>query len=102
MIRVGRLSKSITEELDKNNDIHQFQLTITCANSESSTMLESFVKKYDGIVDTVTYDAHSPEVEVIVLFTNTISEYLQICGELSGIGKGRWYFNAITDCEVVK
>lgn len=102
MIKVGRLSKSITEELDENNDIHQFQLTITCVNSESSNLLESLVKKYDGSVDTVTYDAHSSEVETIVLFTSTLSGYLQICGELSGLGKEKWYFNAITDCEVVK
>ena len=102
MIKVGRLSKSITEELDKNNEIHQFQLMITCANSESSILLESLVKKYDGIIDTVTYDAHSSEVEVVVLFTNTLSEYLQICGELSGLGKEKWYFNAVTDCEVLR
>lgn len=102
MIKLGKLSKSISEELDSSSEIHDFKLVITCANSNSATQLESLVKKNDGVVDAVIYDAHLPDVEVHVIFTKTLSEYLTLCGELSGLGREKWYFNAITDCEVAK
>ena len=44
MIKVGKLSNSISEELDKSSDIHSFKLVITCANSSSATQLESLEK----------------------------------------------------------
>ena len=102
MIKVGKLSKSISEELDSSSDIHSFKLVITCADSSSATQLESLVKKNDGKVDAVIYDAHLPEVEVHVVFIKTLSEYLTLCDELSSLGREKWYFNAITDCEVIK
>lgn len=102
MIKVGKLSKSISEELDSSSDIHSFKLVITCADSSSATQLESLVKKNDGTVDAVIYDAHLPEVEVHVVFTKTLMEYITLCDELSGLGRDKWYFNAITDCEVLK
>lgn len=101
-IKVGKLSKSVSEELDNSSEIHDFKLVITCANSNSSTQLESLVKKNDGVVDAVIYDAHLPDVEVHVIFTKTLTEYLTLCGELSGLGRNKWYFNAITDCEAIK
>jgi hypothetical protein len=101
-IKVGKLSKSISEELDNSSDVHDFKLAITCADSSSATQLESLVKKNDGKVDAVIYDAHLPEVEVHVVFTKTLMEYLTLCDELSGLGRDKWYFNAITDCEVLK
>lgn len=102
MIKVGKLSKSISDELDSSSDIHEFKLVITCSDSSSATQLESLVKKNDGKVDAVIYDAHLPEVEVHVVFTKTLSEYLTLCDELSGLGRDKWYFNAITDCEVIR
>ena len=102
MIKIGKLSKCISEELDSSSDIHSFKLVITCANSNSATQLESLVKKNDGKVDAVIYDAHLPEVEIHVVFTKTLMEYLTLCDELSGLGRDKWYFNAITDCEVIK
>lgn len=102
MIKIGKLVKSISEELDDSSDIHSFKLVITCANSNSATQLESLVKKNDGVVDAFIYDAHLPEVEVHVVFTKTLMEYLTLCDELSGLGRDKWYFNAITDCEVLK
>ena len=102
MIKVGKLSKSISEELDSSSDIHEFKLVITCADSSSATQLESLVKKNDGKVDAVIYDAHLPDVEVHVVFAKTLMEYLTLCDELSGLGRDKWYFNAITDCEVIK
>ena len=102
MIKVGKLSKSISEELDSSSDIHSFKLVITCADNSSATQLESLAKKYEGKVDAVIYDAHLPEVEVLVVFTKALSEYLTLCDELSGLGRDKWYFNAITDCEVIK
>lgn len=102
MIKIGKLSKSISEELDSSSTIHSFKLIITCADNSSATQLESLVKKNDGKVEAVIYDAHLPEVEVHVVFTKTLSEYLTLCGELSGLGRDKWYFNAITDCEVVR
>lgn len=39
MIKVGKLSKSISEELDSSSEIHDFRLVITCANSNSATQL---------------------------------------------------------------
>lgn len=102
MIKVGKLVNSISEELDSSSEIHDFKLLITCANSHSATQLESLVKKNDGVVDSVIYDAHLPDVEVHVIFTKTLTEYLTLCGELSGLGRNKWYFNAITDCEVIK
>ena len=101
-IKIGKLSKSISGELDSSSEIHDFKLVITCADSSSSTQLESLIKKYDGIVDTVIYDSHLPEVEVQVIFVKTLNEYLTICGELSDLGRNKWYFNAVTDCEVLK
>lgn len=102
MIKVGKLSKSISEELDSSSEIHSFKLVITCADSSSATQLERLVKKNDGKVDAVIYEAHLPDVEVHVVFTKTLSEYLTICDELSGLGRDKWYFNAITDCEVIR
>lgn len=102
MIKIGKLAKSISEELDDSSDIHSFKLVITCADSNSATQLESLVKKNDGVVDSVIYDANLPDVAVHVIFTKTLSEYLTLCGELSGLGRNKWYFNAITDCEVLK
>lgn len=102
MIKIGKLAKSISEELDDSSDIHSFKLVITCADSNSATQLESLVKKNDGVVDSIIYDAHLPDVAVHVIFTKTLSEYLTLCGELSGLGRNKWYFNAITDCEVLK
>lgn len=102
MIKVGKLSKSISDGLDSSSDIHSFKLVITCADSSSATQLESLVKKNDGKVDAVIYDAHLPEVEVHVVFTKTLMEYLTLCDELSGLGRDKWYFNAITDCEVLR
>ena len=102
MIKVGKLSKSISEELDSSSEIHDVRLVITCANSNSATQLGNLVRKNDGVVDAVIYDAHLPDVEVHVIFTKTLTEYLTLCGELSGLGRNKWYFNAITDCEVVK
>lgn len=102
MIKVGKLSKSISEVVDSSSDIHSFKLVITCADSSSATQLESLVKKNDGKIDAVIYDAHLPEVEVHVVFTKTLMEYLTLCDELSGLGREKWYFNAITDCEVIK
>ena len=102
MIKVGKLSKSISKGLDSSSDIHSFKLVITCADSNSATQLESLIKKNDGKVDAVIYVAHLPDVEVHVIFTKTLTEYLTLCGELSGLGRNKWYFNAITDCEVVK
>ena len=102
MIKVGKLSRSISEGLDSSSDIHSFKLVITCADSSSATQLESLVKKNDSKVDAVIYDAHLPEVEVHVVFTKTLMEYLAICDELSGLGRDKWYFNAITDCEVIR
>ena len=102
MIKLGKLSKSISEELDSSSEIHSFKLIITCSDSSSAAHLESLVKKNDGIVDTVIYDGHLPEVEVNVVFTKTLNEYLTICGELSGLGREKWYFNVVTDCEVLK
>ena len=102
MIKVGKLSRSISERLDSSSDIHEFKLVITCVDSSSATQLESLVKKNDGKVDAVIYDAHLPEVEVHVVFTKTLMEYLTLCDELSGLGRDKWYFNAITDCEVLK
>lgn len=102
MIKLGKLSKSISEELDSSSEIHSFKLVITCADSSSATQLESLVKKNDGKIDAVIYDAHLPEVEVHVVFTKTLSEYLTLCDELSGLGRDKLYFNAITDCEVIK
>lgn len=90
MIKVGKLAKSISEELDSSSEIHDFKLVITCANSSSATQLESLVKKNDGVVDAVIYDAHLPDVEVHVIFTKTLSEYLTLCGELSGLGRNNW------------
>ena len=102
MIKVGKLSKSISEELDNSSDVHDFKLVITCANNDSATQLGNLVRKNDGVVDAVIYDAHLPDVEVHVVFTKTLSEYLTLCDELSGLGRDKWYFNAITDCEVLK
>lgn len=102
MIKVGKLSKSISEGLDSSSEIHSFKLVITCSDSSSATQLESLVKKNEGAVDTVIYDGHLPKVEVHVVFTRTLNEYLTLCDELSGLGRDKWYFNAITDCEVVK
>lgn len=102
MIKIGRLSKSISEELDSSSDIHSFRLVITCADSSSATQLESLVKKSDGTVDAVIYDAHLPDVEVHVVFTKTLREYLTLCDELSGLGREKWHFNSITNCEVVR
>lgn len=103
MIKVGKLSKSISEELGSSSEIHSFRLVITCTSvGDSSEQLESLVKKNDGKVDAIIYDAHLPEVEVHVVFTKTLSEYLTLCDELSGLGRDKWYFNAITDCEVIK
>lgn len=102
MIKVGKLSKSISDELDSSSDIHEFKLVITCSDSSSATQLESLVKKSDGTVEAVIYDAHLPEVEVHVVFTKTLMEYLTLCDELSGLGRDKWCFNAITDCEVLK
>ena len=102
MIKIGKLAKSISEELDDSSNIHSFKLVITCVDSNSATQLESLVKKNDGVVDSVIYDAHLSDVEVHVIFTKTLSEYLTLCGELSGLGRNKWYFNAITDCEVLK
>lgn len=101
-IKVGKLSKSISEELGNSSDVHDFKLVITCADNNSSTQLEGLIKKYEGIVDAVIYDSHLPEVEVQVIFIKTLNEYLTVCGELSGLGRNKWYFNSITDCEVIK
>lgn len=102
MIKVGKLSKSISEGLDSSSDIHSFKLGITCSDGNSATQLESLVKKNDGKVDAVIYDAHLLEVEVHVVFTKTLMEYLTLCDELSGLGMDKWYFNAITGCEVIR
>ena len=103
MIKVGKLSKSISDELDSSSDIHSFKLIITCTGvGDSSEWLESLVKERGGIVDKVFYDGHMLETEVPVIFTTTLSEYLTLCDELSGLGRDKWYFNAITDCEVIK
>lgn len=102
MIKVGKLSKSISDDLNSSSETHSFKLIITCANSNSATQLESLVKKNDGKVDAVIYDAHLPDVEVHVVFTKTLMEYLTLCDELSGLGRDKWYFNAITDCEILK
>ncbi len=88
--------------MDSSSEIHSFKLVITCADSSSATQLESLVKKNDGKIDAVIYDAHLPEVEVHVVFTKTLSEYLTLCDELSGLGRDKLYFNAITDCEAIK
>ena len=102
-IKTGKLSKSISEELDNSSEIHDFKLIITCTSiGNSSEQLESLVKERGGIVDKVFYDGHMLETEVHVIFTTTLSEYLTLCGELSGLGREKWYFNAITDCEVVR
>lgn len=50
MIKVGKLSKSISEELDSSSEIHDFRLVITCANSNSATQLGNLVRKNDGVV----------------------------------------------------
>lgn len=102
MIKVGKLSKSISEELDSSSEIHDFRLVITCANSNSATQLGNLVRKNDGVVDAVIYDAHLPDVEVQIIFVKTLNECLTICGELSDLGRNKWYFNAVTDCEVLK
>ena len=103
MIKVGKLSKSISDELDSSSDIHSFKLIITCTSvGDSSEQLESLVKERGGIVDKVFYDGHMLETEVHVIFTATLREYLTICDELSCLGRDKWYFNAITDCEVIK
>lgn len=102
-IKVGKLSKSIPEELDNSSDVHEFKLVITCTSvGDSSEWLESLVKERGGIVDKVIYDGHMLETEVRVIFTATLREYLTICDELSCLGRDKWYFNAITDCEVLK
>ena len=102
-IKVGKLSKSISEELDSSSDIHDFKLVITCTSvGDSSEQLESLVKEHGGIVDKVFYDGHMLETEVHIIFTTTLREYLTLCDELSGLGRDKWYFNAITDCEVLK
>lgn len=102
MIKLGKLAKSISEELNSSSEIHDFKLVITCVDSSSATQLGNLVRKHDGVIDAVIYDAHLPDVEVHVIFTKTLAEYLTLCGELSGLGRDKWYFNAITDCEVVK
>ena len=49
-IKVGKLSKSISEELGNSSDVHDFKLVITCADNNSSTQLEGLIKKYECIV----------------------------------------------------
>lgn len=51
MIKVGKLAKSISEELDSSSEIHDFKLVITCANGNSATQLGNLVRKNDGVVD---------------------------------------------------
>lgn len=103
MIKLGKLSKSISGELDSSSEIHSFRLVITCTSvGDSSEQLESLVKERGGIVDKVFYDGHMLETEIHVIFTATLMEYLTICDELSGLGREKWYFNAITDCEVIR
>ena len=51
MIKVGKLAKSISEELDSSSEIHDFKLVITCANSSSATQLEVFSKVDELIIE---------------------------------------------------